>query len=148
MALAGGGYGTALIVYVLNRRNTILLLVPLSSLLAGLCGSGHDLLMDIGQWFNFWRPFTSWVILQYFWYFIYLTCYTLVQILESGDSDRKSGKISWLFKGLASALNYRYYLSHFTSSLNIFVMVDKLYPLWWSPLLPCFPSFLVLWARP
>lgn len=146
VALAGGGYGTALIVYVLNRKKyyPIARAALLTSLL-GYVVVAIGLLMDIGQWFNFWRPFTSWGYTSVlFEVFICVTCYTLVQILEFGEivTEKVGRKYHGYFKKALPPLliiGIIFPTLHQSSLGGLYlIMVDKLYPLWWSPLLPFF----------
>jgi Ni/Fe-hydrogenase subunit HybB-like protein len=57
-ALAGGGFATALLVYILNRGEYHPLIRP--ALLAALLGylqAGFSVLVDLGRWWDFWHIF-------------------------------------------------------------------------------------------
>ncbi|SHK09439.1 NrfD/PsrC family molybdoenzyme membrane anchor subunit [Desulforamulus aeronauticus] len=141
VALAGGGYGTAIIVHVLHRNKY--LAIARSAMLTSLLGYllvMAGLFMDIGQWFNFWRPFVSWghtsVLFEVFWC---VSCYTTVQVLEFGEivTEKVGTKYHNFFKKalpVLMVLGIIFPTLHQSSLGALYViMVDKLYPLWWSP---------------
>ncbi|AQS58343.1 NrfD/PsrC family molybdoenzyme membrane anchor subunit [Desulforamulus ferrireducens] len=141
VALAGGGYGTAIIVHVLHRNkyHAIARSAMLTSLLGYLLVM-IGLFMDIGQWFNFWRPFVSWghtsVLFEVFWC---VSCYTTVQVLEFGEilTEKVGTKYHNFFKKALPVLlilGIIFPTLHQSSLGALYIiMVDKLYPLWWSP---------------
>ncbi|MEW6696740.1 MAG: NrfD/PsrC family molybdoenzyme membrane anchor subunit [Bacillota bacterium] len=143
VALAGGGYGTALIVHVLHRDyfQPIARSAMLTSLIGYLLVMA-GLFLDIGQWFNFWRPFVSWghssVLFEVFWC---VSCYTTVQILEFGEIATE--RIGTKFHNMAKAalpvlmiVGIIFPTLHQSSLGGLYLlMVDKLYPLWWSPII-------------
>lgn len=141
VALAGGGYGTAIIVHVLHRNkyHAIARSAMLTSLLGYLLVMA-GLFMDIGQWFNFWRPFVSWghtsVLFEVFWC---VSCYTTVQVLEFGEvvTEKVGTKYHDIFKKALPVLmivGIVFPTLHQSSLGALYlIMVDKLYPLWWSP---------------
>ena len=84
VALAGGGYSTALLVHMFRYEQYEI--VARGALLTSLLGYVlvmAGLFLDIGQWFNFWRPFVSWghtsVLFEVFWC---ISLYTTIQSLE------------------------------------------------------------------
>jgi Ni/Fe-hydrogenase subunit HybB-like protein len=97
------------------------------------------------RWFNFWRPFVSWgytsVLFEVFWC---VSLYTLVQLLEFGEIATEKVQKGWhnLFKKILPALLIIGVLLptlHQSSLGSLYVIeVGKLYPLWWSMLLPVF----------
>jgi Ni/Fe-hydrogenase subunit HybB-like protein len=149
VALAGGGYGTALIVYVLRRDKFYP--IARSTMLTSLLGYivvVLGLLIEVGQWFNFWRPYVSWghasVLFEVFWC---VSCYTLIQVLEFCEIATEK-----VFKGLHKYLKRAMPVlliigitlpTLHQSSLGelFYLMVGKENPLWWSVLLP--PFFLL-----
>lgn len=140
VALAGGGYGTAIIVHVLHRNkyNAIARSAMLTSLLGYLIVM-VGLFMDIGQWFNFWRPFVSWgynsVLFEVFWC---VSCYTTIQVLEFGEiaTEKVGTKYHNAFKKalpVMMILGIIFPTLHQSSLGALYIiMVDKLHPLWWS----------------
>ncbi len=146
VALAGGGYSTALLVHILGIKkfSPIARSAMLTSLIGYLLVMA-GLFMDIGRWFNFWRPFVSWgyhsVLFEVFWC---VSLYTLVQMLEFGEVATEKVKKGWhgLFKKILPALLIIGVLLptlHQSSLGSLYVIeVGKLYPLWWSMLLPVF----------
>ncbi|MDD4169304.1 MAG: Ni/Fe-hydrogenase cytochrome b subunit [Desulfotomaculaceae bacterium] len=147
IALAGGGFSTALIVHVLHKDKY--LPIARAALLTSLIGyiiALISLLMDIGRWNNFWRPFFYWgyhsVLFEVF---RCISLYTTVQLLEFGDIFLEKVKILPLKKILKPALVPLTILGivlptlHQSSLGSLYlVTVDRLYPLWWSTLIPFF----------
>jgi Ni/Fe-hydrogenase subunit HybB-like protein len=154
VALAGGGYGIALIVYVLRRDGFYP--IARSAMLTSLLGYVIvvlGLLIEVGQWFNFYQPFISWghhsVLFEVFWC---ISMYTLIQVLEFCEIATE--KIFRGAHGLLKAIMPVLLVIGITlptlhqSSLGglYYEMIGKLDALWWSPLLPPFfllSSFLV-----
>ena len=146
VALAGGGYFTAIVVHVLHRHqyHVIARSAMLTSLLGYLLVMA-GLFLDIGQWFNFWRPFVSWghtsVLFEVFWC---VSCYTTVQVLEFGEifTERVGKKWHTIFKNAMPVLmivGIIFPTLHQSSLGGLYLIaVDKLYPLWWSTLIPYF----------
>lgn len=149
VALAGGGYSTALIVHILHRDqfHSIGRSAMLTSLIGYLLVCG-GLFLDIGRWFNFWRPYVSWgyhsVLFEVFWC---VSLYTLVQILEFGEILTERVAKPWhnFFKKILPVLLVIGVLlpTMHQSSLGSLYVIEygKLSPLWWSMLLP--PFFLL-----
>ncbi len=146
VALAGGGYSTALLVHILGIKkfSPIARAAMLTSLIGYLLVMA-GLFMDIGRWFNFWRPFTSWgyhsVLFEVFWC---VSIYTLIQVLEFGEVATERVRRPWhnFFKKIMPVLLIIGVLLptlHQSSLGALYVIeVGKLYPLWWSMLLPVF----------
>lgn len=146
VALAGGGYFTALIVHVLHKDQY--LAISRSAMLTSLIGYLlvlAGLLVDIGQWFNFWRPYVSWGYSSVlFEVFICISCYTTIQLLEFGEVVTERIGIKWhtFFVKIMPVLMVTgiiFPTLHQSSLGGLYLIaVNKLYPLWWSPLLPVF----------
>lgn len=149
VALAGGGYGISLIVYVLRRDQFYP--IARSALLTSLLGYiivVLGLLIEVGQWFNFWRPFVSWghasILFEVFWC---ISMYTLIQVLEFCEVATEKvfkGFHKYFKKAMPVLLVIGITLPTLhQSSLGAlyYMMVGKLDPLWWSILLP--PFFLL-----
>ncbi|MGI6093341.1 MAG: Ni/Fe-hydrogenase cytochrome b subunit [Veillonellaceae bacterium] len=146
VALAGGGYSTALIVHILHRDkyHPIARAALVTSLLGYLLVM-IGLFLDIGQWFNFWRPFVSWgyssVLFEVFWC---ISIYTTIQVLEFGEivTEKIGRRFHALIKKLLPLLlilGVIFPTLHQSSLGGLFLIaVHKLHPLWWSPLLPVF----------
>ncbi len=146
VALAGGGYFTAIIVHILHRDKY--LSIARSALVTSLFGYllvMGGLFLDIGQWFNFWRPFVSWgsssVLFEVFWC---ISIYTTIQILEFGEivTERVGVKLHSLIKKMLPVLmivGVVFPTIHQSSLGGLFLIaVHKLYPLWWSSFIPLF----------
>lgn len=146
VALAGGGYSTCLLVHIMGIKKFAPIARPamLTSLIGYLLVMA-GLFMDIGRWYNFWRPFVSWghtsILFEVFWC---VSLYTTVQLLEFGEiATEKVGK-RWhkIFKKMLPVLLIVGVLLptlHQSSLGSLYVIeIGKLYPLWWSVLLPVF----------
>lgn len=149
VALAGGGYGVTLLVYVLRRDQFYA--IARSAMLTSLLGYiivVLGLLIEVGQWFNFWRPFVSWghasILFEVFWC---ISMYTLIQVLEFCEVATEKvfkGFHKYLKKAMPVLLVIGITLPTLhQSSLGAlyYLMIGKLDPLWWSMLLP--PFFLL-----
>ncbi|MDR1961489.1 MAG: Ni/Fe-hydrogenase cytochrome b subunit [Gracilibacteraceae bacterium] len=149
VALAGGGYGIALIVYVLRRDKFYP--IARSAMLTSLLGYVIvvlGLLIEVGQWFNFYKPFISWghhsVLFEVFWC---ISMYTLIQVLEFGEIATEkvfkgAHKFLKLIMPVLLVIGITLPTLHQSSLGGLYYeMIGKLDPLWWSPLLP--PFFLV-----
>lgn len=146
VALAGGGYSTCLLVYVLRVKK--FKPVARSAMLTSLIGYLlvlAGLFLDIGRWFNFWRPFVYWgyhsVLFEVFWC---VSLYTTVQLLEFGHvvTERVGQKWHRTFEKILPVLfiiGIVLPTLHQSSLGSLYVIeVGKLHPLWWSMLLPAF----------
>lgn len=146
VALAGGGYFTALIVHVLHKGEY--LPIARSAMLTSLIGYLLvllGLLCDIGQWPNAYRPFLSWGYSSVlFEVFICISCYTTIQVLEFGEilTERVWKKFHPIFVKVMPflmVLGIIFPTLHQSSLGALYLIaVDKLHPLWWSPFLPPF----------
>jgi Ni/Fe-hydrogenase subunit HybB-like protein len=146
VALAGGGYFTALIVHVLHQDRYLpisrsAMLTSLIGYLLVLAGLG----VDIGQWFNFWRPFVSWGYSSVlFEVFLCISAYTTIQLLEFGEIFTERVGVKWhsFFKKIMPVLivtGIIFPTLHQSSLGGLYLIaVNKLHPLWWSPFLPAF----------
>jgi Ni/Fe-hydrogenase subunit HybB-like protein len=141
VALAGGGYGTALIIYILH--NDKLKPVARATLLSSLIGYilvVVSLFVEIGRWWNFWRPFTSpGVESVLFEVFLCISLYTVVQTLELCEIITE--KVFRIFhKFFVFVLPFLLIIGvvlptlHQSSLGALYLMMDgKLHPLWYSP---------------
>ena len=147
IALAGGGFSTALFVHVLHKQKYAP--VARAALLTSLLGyliACLSLFFDVGRWYNFWRPFFFWgyhsVLFEVFWC---ISLYTLVQIIEFGDIFFEKIKFPALKKVIHRAMPFLLILGialptlHQSSLGSLFIVaVGKLNPLWWSMFIPFF----------
>lgn len=146
VALAGGGYSTALIVHVLHKDKYYP--VVRGALLTSLLGYilvMLGLMLDIGQWFNFWRPFVSWghasVLFEVFWC---VSIYTTIQVLEFGEivTEKVGKRMHGIFKKSLPVLiiiGIIFPTLHQSSLGALFLIAFyKIYPLWWTEYLPIF----------
>lgn len=147
VALAGGGFTTAFLVHILHLKKykPIARAALLTSLIGYLLVLGA-LFLDVGRWYNAWRPFFFWgyhsVLFEVFWC---VSLYTLVQLLEFGDVALERIKIASLKKLLEKILPLLFVMGivlptlHQSSLGSLWVVtIGKLHPLWWSMMLPIF----------
>ncbi|MCG9969179.1 Ni/Fe-hydrogenase cytochrome b subunit [Pelotomaculum terephthalicicum JT] len=147
IALAGGGFSTALIVHVLHKEKY--LPIARAALLTSLIGyiiALVSLFLDIGRWYNFWRPFFFWgyhsVLFEVFWC---ISLYTIVQIMEFGDIFFERVRFPSLKRILHATIPFWLIIGivlptlHQSSLGSLYVIaVNRLDPLWWSMLIPFF----------
>jgi len=141
VALAGGGYGTALIIYILH--NDKLKPVARATLLTSLIGYilvVVSLLVEIGRWWNFWVPYLYWGYSSVlFEVFICISLYTVVQVLELCEIITE--KVFRIFhKFFVLVMPFFLILGvvlptlHQSSLGALYLMMDgKLHELWFSP---------------
>ncbi|MDP3044652.1 MAG: Ni/Fe-hydrogenase cytochrome b subunit [Bacillota bacterium] len=147
VAIAGGGFSTAFIVHILHKHKyePIARAVLLTSLIGYLLVMG-GLFLDIGRYYNFWRPFVYWghhsVLFEVFWC---VSLYTTVQVLEFGSiafERIKVNKLKALFDKMLPALfifGIMLPTLHQSSLGSLYIIaIDRLYPTWWSMLIPVF----------
>ena len=87
VALAGGGFGMALLIYVLNfKQFKPIARATMVSSLIGYTLVVISLLIEVGRYWNFWCPAVWWgkesVLFEVF---ICISCYTIVQYLKFCD---------------------------------------------------------------
>ena len=141
VALAGGGYGTALIIYILH--NDRLRFVARATLLSSLIGYVLvvvSLFVEIGRWWNFWRPFVNpgfnSVLFEVF---LCISLYTVVQTLElceiiTEKVFRIFHKFFVLIMPILLIVGVVLPTLHQSSLGALYLMMDgKLHPLWFSP---------------
>ncbi len=147
VALAGGGYSTALLVSIFKYEKYAV--VARGALLTSLLGYilvMAGLFLDIGQWFNFWRPFVSWghtsVLFEVFWC---LSMYTTVLSLEFFEIITERVLVKKLHPIMVKALPVLVVIGlvfpvlHQSSLGGLFlIMKEKMFPLWWSEFLPIY----------
>jgi Ni/Fe-hydrogenase subunit HybB-like protein len=146
VALAGGGYGTALIIYILH--NDKLKSVARATLLTSLIGYilvVVSLFVEIGRWWNFWRPFVNpgfdSVLFEVF---LCISLYTVVQTLELCEiiTEKVFRVFHKLFVFILPALlciGVMLPTLHQSSLGGLYLMMDgKLHPLWYSPIIFAF----------
>lgn len=97
VALAGGGYSLTLMAHVLNIRK--FKVVARRAMLVSLLTYIFVLLVlfvEIGRWYNFWRPFVSWGHHSpLFEVFVCIAAYTLVQFVEFTEVATEKVATHW-----------------------------------------------------
>ncbi|GHT11314.1 Ni/Fe-hydrogenase cytochrome b subunit [Planctomycetales bacterium] len=143
VALAGGGYGTALIIHILHNRS--LHAVSRATMLTSLIGYVLvvvGLFIEIGRWWNFWVPFVSWghssVLFEVFWC---ISMYTVVQSLEiceiiTEKVFRIFHKLFVFIMPFLLIFGVTLPTLHQSSLGALYLMMDgRLHPLWFSPMI-------------
>ena len=147
VALAGGGYSTALLVSIFQYKEFHI--VARGALLTSLLGYilvMAGLFLDIGQWFNFWRPFVSWgytsVLFEVFWC---ISIYTTILSIEFFEIITERVLVKKLHKYIVKILPILIVIGlvfpvlHQSSLGGLFlIMKEKMFPLWWSEFLPIY----------
>jgi len=146
VALAGGGYSTALLVSSFHYKKYRV--VARGALLTSFFGYllvMAGLFLDIGQWPNFWRPFISWgytsPLFEVFWC---ISIYTTILSLEFSEIiTERIGKrfYKYVVKALPVLviIGLIFPVMHQSSLGGLFLMMkEKMFPLWWSELLPVY----------
>ena len=141
VALAGGGYGTALIVYILHNKK--LKPIARATLLTSLIGYilvVVSLFVEIGRWWNFWMPFVYWgyesVLFEVF---ICISLYTVVQVLKlceiiTEKVFRVFNKFFVVIMPFLLILGVVLPTLHQSSLGALYLMMDgTLHQLWFSP---------------
>ena len=141
VALAGGGYATALIICILH--NDKLKPVFRATMLTSLIGYilvVVSLFVEIGRWWNFWRPFVNpgfdSVLFEVF---LCISLYTVVQTLELCEiiTEKVFRVFHRFFVFIMPALlciGVMLPTLHQSSLGGLYLMMDgKLHPLWYSP---------------
>lgn len=147
VALAGGGYSTSLLVHFVGRDKwkAVERGAFVTSLLGYVMVCG-GLLLDLGRWYNAWRPAVFWgyhsVMFELYWC---VGGYTVVQLVEFGhiyiERVRAPRLERVMRKIYAPVLIVGCILPilHQSALGSLYVIAKgKLDPLWWSMLLPLF----------
>jgi len=149
VALAGGGYSTALLVHFLGRERwrDVERAAFLTSLIGYLMVCA-GLVLDLGRWFNaptaffFWRGNPHSVMLELIWC---VSGYTVVQLVEFGSifgervrAPRLTRVLSRIYVPVLIVGIILPFL-HQSALGSLYVIANgRLNPLWWSMLLPLF----------
>jgi Ni/Fe-hydrogenase subunit HybB-like protein len=147
VALAGGGYSTALLVHILRRERwrAIERGAFLTSMIGYVLVCG-GLLLDLGRWYNAWHPAVFWgfhsIMFELFWC---VGCYTAVQVVEFGHifvekvrAPRLARVMSALY-GPLLIVGIVLPTLHQSALGSLYIIAKgRLDPLWWSMLMPLF----------
>jgi Ni/Fe-hydrogenase subunit HybB-like protein len=157
IALAAGGFFTAFMAHILNaKKYKMLARAALITSLFGYLIVSIGVLMDLGRWYNFWRPLVFWG--YHSWLFVVLWCvilYLNVQVLQLGHIvfERVNvPKMKKIFDQILPALFVTGIVIAFVhqSALGALyiAMIDRQDPLWWSMLLPLFFLLSAIFVGP
>lgn len=146
VALAGGGYSTALLVHSFSYEKYKV--VARGALLTSLFGYilvMVGLFLDIGQWFNFWRPFVSWgyhsVLFEVFWCVSIYTTVLALEFCEVLTERIVKNMHRYIVRALPILIivGLIFPMMHQSSLGGLFLIAkSKMYPLWWSEFLPLY----------
>ena len=141
VALAGGGYGTALLIYILHNKQ--LKPIARATLLTSLIGYilvVVSLFVEIGRWWNFWVPFVYWghesILFEVF---MCISLYTVVQALKvceiiTEKVFRMFNRFFVIIMPFLLILGVVLPTLHQSSLGALYMMMDgKLHQLWFSP---------------
>lgn len=146
IALAGVGFSIAIITHVIGikkykvfaRRALVMSLVAYLFVLA-------TLILEIGRWDNFWRPFFSWGFRSpMFEVFLCIAAYTILQMVEfleitTERVNQKQNKVIKKIMPVVIIVAAVLPLGHQASLGALYLLFPyKLYPLWYSSMLPWF----------
>ncbi|HHW07475.1 MAG TPA: polysulfide reductase NrfD [Clostridia bacterium] len=146
IALAGTGFSVAVLANILNikKYKTVVRHSLLISFLTYIFVLAV-LIIEIGRWDNFWRPFVSWGYHSpMFEVFMCVAGYTLMQLIEFAEivTEKIGQKWHKLISILMPAVIIIAALLPFGHQASLgaiyLIMAGKLDPLWFSPLLPWF----------
>ena len=152
VALAGGGYSTALMVHIFGRRRWKA--VERGAFLTSLIGYllvCAGLFLDLGRWINVWRVPFIWELNPHSVMFELVWCvtgYTVVQIVEFGyifvervHAPRLARLLSRIYVPVL-IVGITLPILHQSALGSLYLLANgRLDPLWWSQFLPAF--FLV-----
>jgi Ni/Fe-hydrogenase subunit HybB-like protein len=146
-ALAGGGFATALLVYILNRGEYHPLIRPaLVAALLGYIQAGFSVMFDLGRWWDFWHifwPGYAQVNSVLFEVAVCITAYILIIMLELmpvvleklgwENARKKVNRLLFIFVAIGVLLPMMH-----QSSLGTLLVVfgPQVHPLYQSNLLP------------
>jgi Ni/Fe-hydrogenase subunit HybB-like protein len=158
VALAGAGYSTAVVVHFLgrNRWRDVERGAFLTSLLGYLmvCAA---LILDLGQWYNAWRPLVHWgyhsVMFELYWC---IGGYTVVQLVEFlyifEERVRVPASMRRVLERIYAPLmivGAMLPIFHQSALCSLYVLAKgRLDPLWWSQLLPLFAILTSFYVGP
>ncbi len=146
-ALATSGFTIGMLYYVFRIKRFKPLVVP--SIVIAFLGYGSSLfslLFDIGLPWRFWIPFVSWnphsFLYEVFWCVSLYWAITAFELTPSLFDRFKSEKVARLLHGMgfgAAVLGISLSSLHHSSLGSLFLVTpQRLYPLWYSSLLPLF----------
>lgn len=146
VALAGAGFSIAVITHILHiEKYKVVTRRALMISLMGYIFVLATLILEIGRWDNFWRPFVSWGHRSpMFEVFMCIAAYTILQLVEFGEIFTEKVGEKWN-KVITKILPVVFIIAALLpfghqASLGALYLIfpDKLHPLWFSSMLPWF----------
>lgn len=147
IALAAGGFFTVFVAHILNlKQYKYIARASLITAWFGYVVVALGVLMDLGRWYNFWRPFVSWG--YHSWLFVVLLCvigYQAVMTLQFGHiffERVNAPRLKEIFDKILPVIFVAGLVIGFLhqSALGALyiAMIDRQNPLWWSMLIGLF----------
>ncbi|RPF42528.1 Ni/Fe-hydrogenase subunit HybB-like protein [Thermodesulfitimonas autotrophica] len=147
IALAAGGFFTVFVAHILNlKQYKYIARASLITAWFGYIVVALGVLMDLGRWYNFWRPFVSWG--YHSWLFVVLLCvigYQAVMTLQFGHiffERVNAPRLKEIFDKILPVIFVAGLVIGFLhqSALGALyiAMIDRQNPLWWSMLIGLF----------
>ncbi|MEW6448069.1 MAG: NrfD/PsrC family molybdoenzyme membrane anchor subunit [Bacillota bacterium] len=147
IALAAGGFFTVFVAHILNlKQYKYIARASLITAWFGYIVVSLGVLMDLGRWYNFWRPFVSWG--YHSWLFVVLLCvvaYQGVMTLQFGHIFFERVNVPRLKEVFDKILPVLFVAGlviaflHQSALGNLYIaMIDRQHPLWWSMLIGVF----------
>lgn len=141
IALAAGGFFTVFVAHILNlKQYKYIARASLITAWFGYIVVSLGVLMDLGRWYNFWRPFVSWG--YHSWLFVVLLCvifYQGVMTLQFGHiffERVNAPRLKEIFDKILPVLfvsGIVIAFLHQTALGSLYIaMIDRQNPLWWS----------------
>lgn len=157
IALAAGGFFTVFVAHILNlKQYKYIARASLITAWFGYIVVSLGVLMDLGRWYNFWRPFVSWG--YHSWLFVVLLCviaYQGVMTLQFGHILFERVNVPRLKEIFDKILPVVFVaglviaLLHQSALGNLYVaMIDRQHPLWWSMLIGTFFFLSAIFVGP
>ncbi|WP_334109357.1 NrfD/PsrC family molybdoenzyme membrane anchor subunit [Thermodesulfitimonas autotrophica] len=147
IALAAGGFFTVFVAHILNlKQYKYIARASLITAWFGYIVVALGVLMDLGRWYNFWRPFVSWG--YHSWLFVVLLCvigYQAVMTLQFGHIFFERVNVPRLKEIFDKILPVIFvaglvigFLHQSALGALYIAMIDRQNPLWWSMLIGLF----------
>ncbi|HIE12850.1 MAG TPA: hydrogenase [Desulfotomaculum sp.] len=157
IALAAGGFFTVFVAHILNLKPyKYIARASLITAWFGYIVVSLGVLMDLGRWYNFWRPFVSWG--YHSWLFVVLLCvvaYQGVMTFQFGHiffERVNAPRLKEIFDKILPVIfvaGLVIALLHQSALGNLYIaMVDRQHPLWWSMLIGVFFFLSAVFVAP
>ncbi|WP_445951679.1 hypothetical protein [Thermodesulfitimonas sp.] len=155
--MAAGGFFTVFVAHILNlKQYKYIARASLITAWFGYIVVALRVLMDLGRWYNFWRPFVSWG--YHSWLFVVLLCvisYQAVMTLQFGHIFFERVNVPRLKEIFDKILPVIFvaglvigFLHQSALGALYIAMIDRQNPLWWSMLIGLFFFLAAVFVGP